>query len=145
MGLLEEVMANLGTLSPEAKAEIKANAMAGTAKDVWMPNPGPQTEAYFCDADELYFGGESGGGKSDLLIGLALTAHKNSLLLRRINDDARGMADRTVEILGHTTGLNRTTLEWRLPDRRIDFGGCQLEDDRHRYKGVAHSLIGFDE
>jgi hypothetical protein len=40
-----------------------------------VPNVGPQTEAYFCEADELFYGGQAGGGKTDLLIGLALTAH----------------------------------------------------------------------
>ena len=54
----------------------------------WVPNPGPQTQAFVCKADELFYGGEAGGGKTDLGIGLALTEHKRSLLLRRINKDA---------------------------------------------------------
>ena len=82
---------------------------------------------------------------TDLIIGLALTAHKNSLMLRRINDDARGLADRTSEILGNSDGLNRTLLEWRLKDRFLEFGGCQLESDKQRYKGRPRDLIGIDE
>ena len=49
----------------------------------WVPNPGPQAQAFLCEADELFYGGEAGGGKTDLGIGLALSAHKRSLLLRR--------------------------------------------------------------
>ena len=48
----------------------------------WVPNPGPQTDAYFCAADILLYGGQ-GGGKSDLGLGLAFTAHRRSLILRR--------------------------------------------------------------
>ena len=82
---------------------------------------------------------------TDLLIGLALTAHRNSLLLRRFNDDARGLADRTADILGTTEGLNRTLLEWRFKNKLIEFGGCQLETDKQRYKGKPKDLIGLDE
>ena len=111
-----------------------------------VPNVGPQAEAVSCDADELYFGGEVGGGKTILGIILALNAHWRSLILRRINDDARGICSKAVEIVGHTNGLNRTFLEWQMPDGRyIEFGGCQLEDDKQRYKGRDHDLKFFDE
>ena len=49
-----------------------------TAQFAWVPNPGPQTDAYFSPADELFYGGQSGGGKTDLGLGLALTAHRRS-------------------------------------------------------------------
>lgn len=145
MTLLDEVLEKIKALPEEARAELTKKTLSATKQMIWVPNPGPQTEAYFSKADELYFGGEVGGGKTDLGIGLALTAHKNSLILRRINDDARGLADRAAEIIGHTNGLNRTLLEWRLPDRTIDFGGCQLEDDKQRYKGRPRDLIFYDE
>jgi hypothetical protein len=31
---------------------------------VWVPNPGPQTDAYLSEADILLYGGQAGGGKS---------------------------------------------------------------------------------
>lgn len=82
---------------------------------------------------------------TDLAIGLALTSHRRSLLLRRYNDDARAMAARAVEVVGHDKGLNRTFLTWQLGERLIEFGGCQHEDDKQRYKGQPHDLIVFDE
>ncbi len=145
MSLLNELLEKIQNFSPEERREALEGAFQARQRKIWIPNPGPQTDAYECEADELYFGGEVGGGKSDLLIGLALTAHKRSLLLRRINDDARALMQRAIEIVGHTNGLNKTLMEWDMRERRIDFGGCQLEDDKLRYKGIPHDLIGFDE
>jgi len=143
---LDDILARLGVLPPPQRAAIEADVMQATASRPWVPNPGPQSDAYYCIADETFYGGQAGGGKTELSIGLSLTEHKRSLLLRRFNDDARAMALRAVEILGHDKGLNRTTLEWALPDgRHIEFGGCQHEDDKQRYKGRPHDLIAFDE
>jgi hypothetical protein len=46
-------------------------------------NPTPQARALESPADELFYGGSAGGGKSDLLIGAALTRHKRSIIFRR--------------------------------------------------------------
>lgn len=146
MDVLDDIIGRLNGLPDDARLEIEETARTATAGQQWIPNPGPQTEAFLCEADELFYGGEAGGGKSDLLIGLSLTEHTRSLILRRFNDDARGLSDRAVEVVGNRNGLNGTTLEWRFPDGRlIEFGGCQHEDDKQRYKGRPHSLIGFDE
>jgi hypothetical protein len=114
-------------------------------EQLWVPNPGPQTGAYFCEADELFYGGQAGGGKTDLGIGLALTLHKRSLLLRRINKDAIKLANRVETILGHRDGYNGQLQTWRLLEARIDFGGCEQESDKHRYKGEPHDFIFYDE
>src|SRR3989304_5642824 len=112
----------------------------------WQPNPGPQTKAYYCEADELLFGGEAGGGKSDLLIGLAKNEHKRSRLLRRINMDASELGDRLVEIMGHDDGYTRQPPTWRGEGNRlIEFRGCEMEKDKQRYKGKARDFIGYDE
>jgi len=145
MSLLDEVLDKLKNLPEDQKKELTDQAIQATKGMLWVPNPGPQTEAYYCEADELYFGGQVGGGKSDLLIGLALGPHKRSLILRRINDDARELCNRAIDIVGHTNGLNRTFLEWHLDDKFIEFGGCQLETDKQRYKGKPKDLLGLDE
>lgn len=33
----------------------------------------------------------------------------------------------------------------RLDNRLIEVGGCQILEDRQKYKGVPHDLICFDE
>lgn len=142
---LDDIIARLGFL-PEADAEaVISNAQAVTDGFECVPNPGPQTEAYWSQADELGFGGQAGGGKSFLGVILALTAHKRSLVLRRTNKEASKFVEDFEKVIGSRTGFNSQHGLWRLPGRTIDIGGCQLEDDKQKYKGVPHDLIFFDE
>src|SRR5262249_32593913 len=66
---------------------------------LWKPLPGPQTIAYQTLADVTGYGGAAGGGKTDLALGLAVTAHKKSLILRREAVHLRAIEDRAREIL----------------------------------------------
>jgi hypothetical protein len=144
MSALDEYLAALDALPEEKKRQVIKDAQAATAHLRWVPNPGPQTKAYFSEADELLFGGEAGGGKSDLGIGLSLTAHQRSLVLRRTNKEAEKLFDRYETILGTTAGKN-SQKGWRVDGRIIDIGGCQLEADKQKRKGIAHDLKFFDE
>lgn len=83
---------------------------------------------------------------TDLLIGLALTEHKRSLILRRTNNEVKGLLDRMRDIVGNSDGLNSQTGTWRREDGRIiETGGCQLEVDKQKYKGNPHDGIFYDE
>ena len=143
--LLDELLARLTELPEKSRTEAIELAVQSTQTMAWVPNPGPQTQAFLCEADELFYGGEAGGGKTDLGIGLALTAHKRSLLLRRINKDAVKIKPRIEEILGHDNGYNGQLQRWRLGERQIDIAGCEQESDKQRFKGDPHDLIVFDE
>lgn len=111
-----------------------------------MPNPGPQMDAALCEADELFYGGEAGGGKTDLGLGLALTQHRRALILRRINKDALKLVPRLQEIVGHRDGYNGQLQSWKFGGgKQIDIAGCEQEDDKQRFKGDPHDLIVFDE
>lgn len=146
MSLLDEITERLGVMTPEDKSALVQDALSASAGQMWVPNPGPQTDAYFCDADELFYGGAAGGGKTDLSVGLSLTTHKRSLVLRRTNKEASKLFDRYRDIIGHRDGWNGQDSVWRFPDGRIiDIGGCQMEDDKQKYKGTPHDLIVFDE
>lgn len=142
-GLLDELLAKLDSLPPEKRKAVEKEALDATKNLVWVPNPGPQYEAYTSLADETGYGGEAGGGKSDLIMGMAVSVHKRSLLLRRTNVEARKLVVRMEEMLGTRDGWNGET--WRLPGRLIDIGGCQLEEDKQKYKGNPHDLIAFDQ
>lgn len=144
-GELDSIIERLAALDPEAQAEIGDLAAAATKNMLWVPNPGPQTRAWESEADELFYGGEAGGGKSDLVCGLALGPHQESLILRRFGDDAAELAERTMDILGTREGFNGQKLKIRRKDRTIDFSGCKEESDKQRHKGVPHDLICFDE
>lgn len=112
----------------------------------WLPNPGQQQIAFDSPADELFYGGTAGGGKSDLLLGAALTAHKRSLILRRTNKEASRFIRRFSEMVGHRDGWNGQLQTFTFDDGKIvEFGGCQLEEDRQKFKGEPKDLIGFDE
>lgn len=150
MGALDELIERVTKLPPDKQAAVKRDAIAATANFRWVPNVGPQTAAYFSEADELLYGGEAGGGKSDLLCGLALNCHRRSRILRRINQDAAEIGDRLVEIIGSNAGYKAHPPTWRgrRPDgvaQQIELRGCEQEKDKQRYKGRARDFIGYDE
>jgi hypothetical protein len=115
--------------------------------DRWIPTVGPQAEAYSSTADVLLFGGEPGGGKSHLALGLAFTQHKRSLILRRQYTDLTGLIDDAIKIHGSRNGFNgspppRLTIN---PEHFIDFGACARIGDEHHWMGRPHDLIVPDE
>jgi hypothetical protein len=143
---LDDYLKLIANLSPEERIGVEAEALKVTKDQVWIPNPGPQSDAYFCEADELFYGGQAGGGKTDVVIGLACTAHKRSLILRRTNKEVQGLVERMSDILGSRDGWSSQTGIWRVPGARtVDMGGCQLEEDKQKYKGNPHDLIAWDE
>ena len=81
--LLDEIIGRVSKLPSDQRQELVASAIERTKDLCWIPSPGPQTMAYHCKADILLYGGEPGGGKSSLLLGLSLTQHKRSLIMRR--------------------------------------------------------------
>lgn len=141
---MSEVLERLTGMPPTALAQAEEDAEEYTKDMIWVPNPGPQTEAFYCEADELLYGGEAGGGKSDLGIGLSLTVHSRALVLRRTNKEAEKLFDRYEEIIGNRIGMNQQK-GWRYRGRIIDIGGCQLESDKQKRKGIPHDLKFFDE
>lgn len=144
---LDDIIARLAGLPKETQDEILKAATDATANLAWIPNPGPQTDAYFSEADELFYGGQAGGGKTDLELGLALTAHERSLVLRRTNKEATGLVERMIGMLnGDRSGWNSQLGSWHRPDGRVvDIGGCEHEHDKEKRKGHPHDLICFDE
>lgn len=144
MGGFTDYVEAFSALSAEDQAAVKQLVAAGTKGMRWIPNPGPQTEAFDCEADELLYGGQAGGGKTELIIGLSLTSHQESLVLRRTHAEADKLFDRYAAIIGHENGANRQK-GWKIDGRNIEIGGVQLEKDKQKRKGVGKDLICFDE
>ena len=143
---LEQIISSLEAMDPASRDRAIKMAMEQTKNMAWRPNPGPQTTAYFNEADELFYGGQAGGGKTDLVCGLALNEHQFSLLLRRTNKEASLLAERILAIKGDREGWNGQDHVLRLADsRRVDIGGVQHDGDEQKYKGSPHDLIAFDE
>lgn len=114
-------------------------------QELWKPLPGPQTQALESLADELFYGGAAGGGKTDLVIGCAVTQHRESIIFRREFPQLRGILERSKKIIGATGRLNEQSYIWRMPDRTIEFGAVKDEDDKEKYQGRPHDLKAFDE
>ena len=141
----DKIAEHLKDAAPQVLDELTGIWRVSTGHILWTPNDGPQKDAYDCKADELFYGGQAGGGKSELGLGLALTRHKRSLILRRINKDALKLADRVAEIVGHRRGYNGQLQRWKIRNRLIVFSGCEQEHDKQRFKGNPYDLIYFDE
>lgn len=64
MSLVDEIFAKLQVLPPDQQMSVIASTEKAIGGKKWIPNPGPQTDAYYSKADVLLFGGEPGGGKA---------------------------------------------------------------------------------
>ncbi len=115
----------------------------------WQPRPQniPQQTAYHSEADRLFYGGAAGGGKTDLLLGLAFTAHLDSIIFRREYPQVAGLEDRAREIASGVGRYNSIAKRYTgLPgSRTIEFGAVQYEKSVEKFQGRPHDLIGFDE
>lgn len=121
-------------------------ALIAQPSALWRPLPGPQTDAFLSEADELFFGGSAGGGKSDLVLGLALTSHRHSIIYRREYPQLRGIVERGNELVGDLASYNSQDHIWRCKDGRvIELGAVQFVDDVTKFQGRPHDLVAFDE
>src|SRR5690348_10105479 len=92
----------MALMTPEERAEFVELIESDPA--IWRPQVGRQMEAMESEADVIGYGGAAGGGKSDLIAGLALTGHLRTLVLRREKAQTEGIIQRLTEILGSTDG-----------------------------------------
>lgn len=108
--------------------------------------------AFLSRADETFYGGAAGGGKSDLLLGLAGVAHRKAIIFRRVFPNLRELIERSRQIYNAEDkahgkdSYNESLHIWRLLNgNMIEFGAIQFEKDKKNFQGRPHDLIGFDE
>lgn len=144
---LDDLIANLAFLSDEDRDRHVRAAMASTASYIWKPNPGPQTQAYFSLADLLLFGGQGGGGKSDLGVGVAFNDQLRSLILRRKYADLDALTERAIAINGTRDGFSAAPRPKLRTGggRLIAFGANQHRGDEHGFQGQPFDYKYFDE
>lgn len=143
--LLDELMARL-ELMPEAQYQsVAQEVMVETQHVRWIPNPGPQNDAFYSEADILLFGGNPGGGKTGLEIGLGLTAHHRTLICRKAFSDLEAVLDTAKRLVGTEVGfVHGARPRYRKPDGGvIHFVG--LGDKLGGKQGWDHDLICVDE
>ncbi len=140
-----EILRRLKLLPEAQRAQLDA-FLREADPGIWVPQPGPQTMAYDCLADILFYGGAAGGGKTELLLGLALTAQEHAIIFRRQGVQLRGLVTRMAKILGTRDGYNSQDKLWRLPgDRLLELGSVNEPEDWEKYAGRPHDAKLYDE
>ncbi|RWO50398.1 MAG: terminase, partial [Mesorhizobium sp.] len=142
---LDDILRAYQALPAEEQKAMVDQAKALSGEKVALPNPGPQTVAYFSDADETFYGGSAGGGKTFLICLLALNEHRHSLILRRIGKNLKGVKRELQDLLGSRDGFSEQSGTWRHARGVIDLGHCEHEGNKEDYQGIPHDLKAFDE
>lgn len=143
--VLADLKAMIAGLSADELAELD-EILAPELNQKWLPNPGPQTQAYISEADLLLYGGAGGGGKTDLIVGLcANDDHERAVVFRRSYGELSDIADRFLEVLGSRQGYNGSDMLLRRGKKLVEFGALEKPDSEKAWRGRAHDLICFDE
>jgi hypothetical protein len=135
-------------LTEDERKELYALIDQDMAEVLWRALPGPQLMAFDSEADIVGYGGAAGGGKTDLIAGLAMTKHKRCLIARREKAQTEGVVQRLQELIGATDGYNSQKGFWRLPvgsEALVEFAGLDNPGDEKRWQGRPHDLKAFDE
>lgn len=135
-------------LTPDERMFV--DAMAMEPGDIWDPLPGPQTLAFYNEADIIGYGGAGGGGKTDLAIGKALRQHRRTGVYRVNGTEHPAFIDRIEEVLGTRDGFNSKDGIWRTQTRdgvkrQIELGSFPDVGSERKHRGRPHDLKVFDE
>lgn len=128
---------------------------------MWRPQKGAQFVAWTADwCDELFYGGERGGGKSDLQIGFqedgALTYGKawRGIMFRKTFPELEELQARALEVFPAEGAVFKTQASaeypfsscWYWPNgASVKMRYIEAEKDYGRYHGHQYTGISFDE
>ncbi len=117
----------------------------------WLPQEGPQEEAFFSEADTVLYGGAAGGGKTDLAIGVSILNHSQCLFIRREAKQLGAVLDRIAQIIDpKRDGWSGQEQRWIIPpwdgkQRQIVIGSTPNLGDENKYQGRPRDLLVIDE
>ena len=145
MTLLEDITRQLLKLPEEQLAAVAQEAFDRPER--WIPSSGPQYEAYISEADVILYGGEPGGGKSQLGLGLAFNCHKRTLVMRREYGDLDRLVEDALKIHGSRAGFNGSPPpKLKVNEQQIiDFAAAHRVGDEQGQMGKGHDLLFIDE
>lgn len=134
-------------MSPEDLSRLAEEVSEETGDMRFIPTPGPQMEAYYSKADLLLYGGKPGGGKTSLILGLAVNEHERSLVVRKTFAEVGGVIDNLSGILGSSAGIIRGMRpRWSMDGKVIHFEGMPKDGKIDTGKqGTARDYVGVDE
>jgi hypothetical protein len=144
-GLLDELLDRVQRKPAPVRRRIAEEVHRATKHMAWVPNPGPQTQAYLSAADVLLYGGQAGGGKSHLMLGWGINEAEAGIIFRRELTQTDGLEADGKAILG-ARGWNGQDHEWTLPDTRsLKLAGMREADSWMGHAGRERDFYGYDE
>ena len=145
--MFDDIVVRLSGLTPELLDDQKRYTYEATKDRKWTPSVGPQLEAYRSEADVLLYGGEPGGGKSQLCLGLAFEEHQRALIMRREYGDLDRIVEDAIKIHGTREGFNGSPPpKLRISENHIlDFAAAHRVGDEMGQMGKGHDLLAVDE
>lgn len=146
MSMLDDILARVAQLPQAERDAVAKDAVTLTAGMRFIPNPGPQTDAYLSKADVLLYGGQAGGGKTMLEIGWGVNEAESGIIFRRGRNQTDGLEKEGKNLIGQTARFNGTDLEWTWPaGKTMKLAGMQLPDDWNDHAGRERDYMAFDE
>ena len=120
---------------------------------VWAPQPGPQWAAIHCPIEDLFFGGQRGGGKTDFLLGdfarqeAEYGQHAHGILFRRKLTELDEVVKRARQLyLPLGWDYNEQKKTWTAPSgATLKFRYLDRDADAALYQGHQYTWMGFDE
>lgn len=145
--LLDQILGRLEALPERQKRKVAEEVHQATAHMLWVPNPGPQTEAYFSEADVLLYGGQAGGGKSHLELGWCVNQASGAhIIFRRELAQTDGLEAEGKKIIGTAAGFNGQDREWTWPNgMTVKLGGMKDANSWQDHAGRERATMCFDE
>lgn len=146
MALLDELIARVESKPREIKEQLIDEVYEATKNMVWVPNPGPQTQAYFSKADILHYGGQAGGGKSQLLLGWGINEARTGIIFRRELTQTDGLEADGKSAVRSLASWNGQDRAWTWPEgKTLKLGGMKEADSWMDHAGRERDFIGYDE
>lgn len=142
--LLVQLESVLAGMKPDKKADLVRLAR-NKLRQKWLPTPGPQTQAYLSKATWLLYGGAAGGGKTDLLVGTALTQHRKAVIFRQQYGDLVDMEERALSLIGTNRGWRGDIHRFKDDSLFLEFGALEKPRAEFSWQGRPHDYYGFDE
>lgn len=143
--LLDDLIDRVQGRPAPVRKQIVEEVHAATRHMAWVPNPGPQTQAYLSAADVILYGGQAGGGKSNLMLGWGINEAEGGIIFRRELTQTDGLEADGKQIVG-TDGWNGADHEWTMRDgRTLKLAGMREADSWMAHAGRERAFIGYDE
>lgn len=147
-GLLDQIVASLTAMPADRRAEVERVTLQATTGRgmMFIPNIGPQTQAYLSLADVTLYGGQAGGGKTMLELGWAVNEADSGIIFRRERTQTDGLEKEGKKLIGSAARFNGQDLEWTWPSgKTLKLAGMKDADDWMSHAGRERDYMAFDE